>query len=229
MIQELPPPTETGPDEDNIITRTEYKLNDKNEIIKVIKKIKRYTFYSKQYKSVIDRKNNWVKFGEAAKGNNNITFLSDDLVFMEPPSPPSKKKENTISIPEFSLEEKNVLEIICKICNGKHWSRICPTQNDNIVIEEKPKNKFEYIPSNNRKSMNTLQITELSKDITEFDLYQLFSTICKVNNILLVRDYNTQQSKGFAYIVFNEEKDLNDALKLHNIGFSHLRIKLEKI
>ena len=77
--------------------------------------------------------------------------------------------------------------------------------------------------------MNTLQITELSKDITEFDLYQLFSTICKVNNILLVRDYNTQQSKGFAYIVFNEEKDLNYALKLNNIGFSHLRIKLEKI
>ena len=29
MIQELPPPTETGPDEDNIITRTEYRLNEK--------------------------------------------------------------------------------------------------------------------------------------------------------------------------------------------------------
>ena len=229
MIQELPPPTEIGPDEDNIITRTEYKLNEKNEIIKVIKKIKRYTFYSKQYKSVIDRKNNWVKFGEAAKGNNNVTFLSDELVFMEPPSPPLKKKENIISIPEFSLEEKDVLENICKICNGKHWSRICPTQHDNIVIEEKPKNKFEYIPSDKRKTMNTLQITELSKDITEFDLYQLFSNICKITNILLVRDYKTYESKGFAYIVFNEEKDLNHALKLHKVGFAHLRIKLEKI
>ena len=228
MIQELPPPTEIGPDEDNIITRTEYKLNEKNEIIKVIKKIKRYTFYSKQYKSVIDRKNNWVKFGEAAKGNNNVTFLSDELVFMEPPSPPLKKKENIISIPEFSLEEKDVLENICKICNGKHWSRICPTQNGNI-IEEKPKNKFEYIPSDKRKYMFTLQITELSKDITEFDLYQLFSNICKITNILLVRDYKTYESKGFAYIVFNEEKDLNHALKLHKVGFAHLRIKLEKI
>lgn len=227
MIQELPSPTETGPDEDDIITRTEYRFNEKNKIIKVIKKFKKYTFYSKQYKSALDRKDNWIKFGEAAKGNNNVTFLSDDLVFMEPPSPPSTpltENKNIIFTPEFSLEEK---ERICKICNGNHWTRICPSQNSKV--EETPKPKFEYIPSDKRKTMFTLQITELSKDITEFDLHKLFSGICKINNLILIRDYKTQESKGFAYIVFNEEKDLNYALKLNNIGFAHLRIKLEKI
>jgi hypothetical protein len=226
MLEELPLPTETGPDEDNIITRTEYRFNEKNKIIKVIKKFKKYTFYSKQYKAALDRKDNWIKFGEAAKGNNNVTFLSDDLVFMEPPSPPLKPSKNIIFTPEFSLEEKdNILERICKICNGNHWTRICASQNNNVV--EKP--KFEYIPSDKRKTMFTLQVTELSKDITEFDLHKLFSTICKINNVLLIRDYKTQESKGFAYVVFNEEKDLNYALKLNNIGFAHLRIKLEKI
>jgi hypothetical protein len=228
MIEELPLPTETGPDEDNIITRTEYRFNEKNKIVKVIKKFKKYTFYSKQYKSALDRKDNWIKFGEAAKGNNNITFLSDDLVFMEPPSPPLKplnENKDIIFTPEFSLEEKdNILEIVCKICNGNHWSRICPSKN---IVEEKP--KVEYIPSDKRKTMFTLQVTELSKDITEFDLYKLFSSICKINNIILIRDYKTQESKGFAYIVFNEEKDLAYVLKLNNIGFAHLRIKLEKI
>lgn len=229
MLEELPLPTETGPDEDNIITRTEYRFNEKNKIIKVIKKFKKYTFYSKQYKAALDRKDNWIKFGEAAKGNNNVTFLSDDLVFMEPPSPPLKplkETKNIIFTPEFSLEEKeNILERICKICNGNHWTRICASQNNNVV--EKP--KFEYIPSDKRKTMFTLQVTELSKDITEFDLHKLFSTICKINNVLLIRDYKTQESKGFAYLVFNKEKDLNYALKLNNIGFAHLRIKLEKI
>ena len=229
MLEELPLPTETEPDEDNIVTRTEYRFNEKNKIIKVIKKFKKYTFYSKQYKAALDRKDNWIRFGEAAKGNHNVTFLSDDLVFMEPPSPPSKPlNKNIIFTPEFSLEEKDTIrERICKICNGNHWTRICSSQNNKV--EETPKPKFEYIPSNKRKTMFTLQITELSKDITEFDLHKLFSGICKINNLILIRDYKTQESKGFAYIVFNEEKDLNYALKLNNTGFAHLRIKLEKI
>ena len=41
MIKELPSTIETGPDDNNIFTRTEFKFNEKNEIVKVIKKIKR--------------------------------------------------------------------------------------------------------------------------------------------------------------------------------------------
>ena len=232
MIKELPSTIETGPDDNNIFTRTEFKFNEKNEIVKVIKKIKRYTVYSRHYKSVTYRKDNWVKFG-LAKGDNNVTFLSDELVFMEAPPIPSSLKSSKTIIPNVFTEEKEIIEHICKICNGNHWSRICPSQNGSNVVEEKPKveykSKVEYKPSDKRKNLFTLQITELSKDINEFDLYKIFSCICKIKNILLVRDYNTYESKGFAYIIFNEENDLNYALKLHHTGFCHLRLKLERV
>ena len=41
-MNKLPSPVESRPDKNNIITRTEYTLNNKNEVIKTEKKIKRY-------------------------------------------------------------------------------------------------------------------------------------------------------------------------------------------
>ena len=44
-----------------------------------------------------------------------------------------------------------------------------------------------------------LQISNITKDITEFDLYSIFINAGKIENITIMKDYNTQQSKGFGY------------------------------
>ena len=235
-MNKLPSPVESQPDKNNVITRTEYTLNNKNEVIKTEKKIKRYTYEKKVYNSVVDRQNNWVKFGAAATENNNITFVSKELVFMEPPSPPqSIIKDSKYVIPSLKLDENTFSEhIICKICEGQHWTRICPNQNQKEDVPEiKHKEKFEYKSqpiSDKTKNMFTLQISNITKDITEFDLYSIFIKSGKIHNITIMKDYNTQQSKGFGYIVFKEESGLNNALRIfNNIGFCYLRIKLERV
>ena len=235
-MNKLPSPIESQPDKNNIITRTEYTLNNKNEVIKTEKKIKRYTYEKKVYNSVVNRQNNWVKFGAAATDNNNITFVSKELVFMEPPSPPqSIIKDSKYVVPSLKLDENTFVEhIICKICEGQHWTRICPNQKEKEredIAEIKYKEKNEYKPvSDKTKNMYKLQISNITKDITEFDLYTIFSNAGKIENITIMKDYNTQQSKGFGYIVFKEENDLNNALRIfNNIGFCYLRIKLERV
>ena len=229
-MNKLPSNIESEPDKNNVITRTEYSLNNKNEVIKTEKKIKRYTYEKKVYNSAINRQNNWVKFGEAAKENNNITFVSKELVFMEPPSPPKTSfKDIKYIVPSLKLDENSTEENVCKICEGHHWTRICPNRND-IVPEIKFKEKSEYIPSEKVKNMFILQISNITKDITEFDLYSIFMNSGKIENITIMKDYNTQQSKGFGYIVFKEESALNNALRIFdNIGFCYLRIKLERV
>lgn len=226
-MSKLPPSFETK--SDNIITRTEFKLNN-NQVSKVVKKIKTYTFEKKIYNSAVERQNNWVKFGAAAK-DNNVTFVSNELVFMESP-----KSSLNDSSPFLKLEQN-----LCKICKGQHWTRICPKQfeieNDIEINEEsKPKEKEvikekqEYIPTINRDDMFTLQISCIPKDIVEFDLYNIFSKVSKIKNILLMRDFNTQESKGFGFIIFEDENSLNTILRLfNNVGFCYLRIKLERI
>jgi hypothetical protein len=230
MIRQLPLTTETDPDENNIITRTEYKLNEKNEIIQIVKKIKRYKIYSRIYPSVIERKNNWVKFGEAAKDNNNVTFLSEEDVFMEPPTPKLSSVKQKNFIPEIKLEEPCSSEQICKICNGNHWTRICNFDKGKKEEKEEEKQVFiEKVPEK-KEDIFALQITELSKDINEFDLYTMFSKIGKVQNILIMKDFNTQESRGVSFVIFKEENDLNYAKKVfHNMGFANLRLKVEYI
>ena len=226
MIRNLPLKTETEPDENNIVTRTEYKLNEKNEIVQVVKKIKRYKIYSRIYPSVIERKNNWVKFGEAAKGNDNVTFVSEEDVFMEPPTPKiSAVKKSEFIIPEIEAISNDQ---ICKICNGNHWTRICNFEKEK---EEKQIVEKQKEPDPEKKEdIFSLQVTELSKDINEFDLYNMFSKIGKVQNILIMKDFKSQESRGVSFIIFKEENDLNYAKKaFHNMGFANLRLKLEYI
>lgn len=234
-MSKLPNSFETKPDNNNIVTRTEFKLNNNNEVMKVVKKIKTYTFEKKIYRSVVERRNNWIKFGAAAKDNNNVTFVSNELVFMESP-----ESFNNDSSPFLKLEQN-----LCKICKGQHWTRICPKQFEigieneidkemNEVLKpkqkEKEKEKQEFVPTIKRDSMFTLQISCVPKDIVEFDLYTIFSKVSKIKNIILMRDFNTQESKGFGYIVFEDENSLNTILRLfNNAGFCYIRIKLERI
>lgn len=232
-MSKLPASFETKPDNNKIITRTEFKKKSNDDIVKIVKKIKTYTFEKKVYNSAVERQNNWIKFGAAAKDNNNVTFVSNELIFMESPGLSSND-----SSPFLKLEQN-----LCKICRGQHWTRICPKQFEididkdlnealNPKEKENPKEKLkeEYVPTINRHSMFTLQISSIPKDIVEFDLYIIFSKISKIKNILIMKDYNTQESKGFGFIVFQDENSLNTILKLfNNAGFCHLRIKLERI
>jgi hypothetical protein len=53
---DLPESTESAPDSNGVITITEYKFNEKNEKVKVIKRVKKYTYTKKVYKAVEERR-----------------------------------------------------------------------------------------------------------------------------------------------------------------------------
>lgn len=232
---------ESEPDENGYITRTEYKINDKNEKIKIISKIKRYKRFIHMSDTIKNRYKNWIKFGAAASENNNVTFVSDEDVFMEPP--PYDSKTNKIIVTNNNMfddmydnlflnqecekdnekdDEKDNKspdkQFICKNCNGNHWSRVCPLLNhketsDNI--------------KNSLDNDVTIQITNLSKNITEYDLYDLFSQVGKIKHILIPKDYETHNSRGFGFIVFASAKDAENAInRFNNYGYDHLIIKL---
>jgi RNA recognition motif-containing protein len=203
--------SETEPDENGIITRTEYSEDENGFKIKTIKKIKRYNMMHKFYNSVIDRQKNWVKFGLAA-GDNNVTFVSPEEIFMEPPPTEKEKEKNKNErkfLPENKTEKTAVKEI--KEADTKY----------NKVDVKIFKEKYDKI---------TIKIIGINTDVKEDDLYELFSAICLVKYISIPKDYNTRESRGIAYIVFYTEKDMEICFeKLNNYGYDHLRLKLEKI
>ena len=294
---------ETKPDKNNIFTRTEY-FEDK-KVVKTIKLIK-------MNKKVIERKNNWVPFGEANNINNNkVTFVSEQEIFMDyaPFNDHTKIKKNDcdcggvhFSVPcrkyrendSSYIEESNHKEtmnkemmnkesnhkysdhkesnhkvsnhkesnhkesnhketmnkvsnykekelmhiekntntitntvVICKICNGDHWTRICPTSrgnNDNKIIEDKK----DTITDN--KQNTTVQITNLSADVLEYELYYLFSLAGAIKCLSIVKKFDSHESKGVAIITYNTLKETENAIKMYNnYGLNNLLLKVNLI
>lgn len=209
---------ESEPDENGIITRIEHRIDENGREYKVIKKIKRYTMMHKYYKSVEDRKNNWVKFGLAA-GDNNVTFVSPEEIFMEPP--PTKEQ-----IKEQIKEQEESYKFIPK----------------NKQIEEFKKEEFkkDYKKDDYKQvdiegvkhiyEKNTFKVFGINNDISEVDLYELFSSICLIKQIYIPMDWKTKDSKGFAYVSFFTDKDMELCFdKFNGIGYNHQRLRLEKI
>ena len=105
---------ESEQDENGYFTRTEIIKKENGEMVKRISKVRRYKEIKHIYPTVIERRKNWKPFGLAASSNNNITFVSNENILMEPPSPTLKSQKN------------NPPEIICLKCNLHHFNLDCP-------------------------------------------------------------------------------------------------------
>ncbi|KAJ8687990.1 hypothetical protein QAD02_023785 [Eretmocerus hayati] len=136
----LPPPTTIY--ENNFKVMTEYKINEDNKKVKVVRtyKIERRTVS----KSIAVRKN-WAKYGDSAKdgpGPNPATTVIAEDVFMQFLS--SREEDNKVEEDSLdklkSIGDKGVVK--CRNCNGDHWTSKCPYKDTvlggtNKVIDEK--------------------------------------------------------------------------------------------
>jgi len=74
----------------------------------------------------------------------------------------------------------------------------------------------------------TLRVTNLSEDIKEGDLSELFRPFGPISRIYLAKDKVSQLSKGFAFINFVYREDAAKALaKLNGFGYNHLILHIE--
>lgn len=75
---------------------------------------------------------------------------------------------------------------------------------------------------------NTVRVTNLSEDIRERDLEDLFKHFGAIQRIYLAKDKNTNNSKGFAFVSYQrKESALNAITHLHGHGFDNLILSVE--
>ena len=219
--------------DDGLYEVVEYKTNKKGERIKVVTLRKRFTVTVRKYESANIRKTGWSKFGEAAKpGNDKITYVSTEEVFMEPPSPKKKKEEE---------KKEDSYDVKCRHCEGKHWTRKCPTLEENkvepvVVVDEVTKREKVYNKEEEKKQIEkkvvekttkTLRIEQLTREAQEIDIYERFSTVGQVHSIWIPKDYNSGESRGFAFAEVRNEEDAKRIIaKYDNFGLDHLRLKI---
>jgi len=74
----------------------------------------------------------------------------------------------------------------------------------------------------------SLRITNLSEDVKEGDLQDLFGQFGRLQRVYLAKDMNTHLSKGFAFVTYYEKRDAQKAIdKLNGHGYDNLIIQVQ--
>ncbi|KAF8773103.1 eukaryotic translation initiation factor 3 subunit G-like [Argiope bruennichi] len=116
------------------------------------------------------------------------------------------------------------------------------TPTANPQVEEKVK-AGKYVPPSMREGANrrgesmtpsrrdetpTIRVTNLSEDVRDSDLQELFRPFGTIARIYLAKDKSTGQSKGFAFISYHRREDAARAIQsVDGFGYDNLILSVE--
>lgn len=240
----------TGPDENGIVTSVTYQERDGGRY-KVTKKLKKKEIQKRTNRQVTARLKIEPFGDEITDGGIKATL--DDEFFMEMNQ---QLKHKSIGDDEKFWEESiNISEQLMAINSKKKWDANM-IRMDKIAEKEEqakaeaatqvaqvtlpPREDGRYVPPGMRnnaraeqdkaKEETTLRVTNLSEDVRDGDLQNLFSQFGRLARVFLAkyRDGEKEgQSKGFAFVTFHDRKDAENAKnKLHGHGYDNLILQV---
>lgn len=241
-------------EENGFKTKIEYKNEDgkKFKITSIFRLEK-----VKVPKTVAERKN-WSKFGDAANdppGVNSATTVVSDEVFMQfltKTEEVDKNEPSATVIPSIKCRYckgdhwsakcplKDILQDKINESNAKDAASSVPSSGSTNQAYKPPSmragasgkfdpsKKFDSKAGFNNKDDYTIRVTNLPEEATESDLMELFKPFGKVNRTFLAKDKNTQVSRGFAFVNFQNKDDAQRAIwGVNDYGYNHLILKVE--
>jgi hypothetical protein len=196
-------------------------------------------------KRVVSRRN-LSKFGDARLGEENVTLLSKDFVLMEHP-------EDQLIEDNDDPNLKNSLQSFAMKQQERAMNRELDSIDEEtdmpIVDIPEVKTSGNYIPPNQRgktgvtsgitmlnnsSEENTLRVSNLTKNVTEEDLRELFGIFGGVQRVHLPRTERTEgnrtirEPKGYSFIAFANHDQAEAAMeRLNGHGYDHLILKVE--
>lgn len=79
-----------------------------------------------------------------------------------------------------------------------------------------------------RDDSATLRVTNLSEDVVDNDIYDLFNRFGSISRVFLARDRETNLCKGFAFVSFNDRESAERAQQAVNgRGYDNLILRVE--
>ena len=138
----------------------------------------------------------------------------------------NEKSENENIPPVLDSTTDNVEKSkasVCKTCGGGHWKRFCPTTSTEKIEDDAVDDKHIEDSILSR----TVIVSNLNKDTTEENIFELFAPIGQINKLYIAKDFETQASKGYGFVTYLHKKDAEKSIeRLNNRGFEHLMLNV---
>lgn len=100
--------------------------------------------------------------------------------------------------------------------SGKGW--VPPSLKQRLAAGETPE-----ALAMRRRDENSVRVTNLSEDVTEDDLRELFGAFGQLQRVFIARDRETGESRGFAFVNYGRHEDAARAIaKLDGFGYDNL-------
>ncbi|KAI8992161.1 eukaryotic translation initiation factor 3 subunit G-domain-containing protein [Mycotypha africana] len=86
----------------------------------------------------------------------------------------------------------------------------------------------ESMRDNKRDDSATLRVTNLSEDVTDSDIHDLFNRFGAIARVYLARDHKTNLCKGFAFVSFHDREAAEKAQQaINGYGYDNLILRVE--
>lgn len=247
---------ETAPNEDGIKTVIEYIERD-GKTSKVTKKVRVRTI-TKWTNKAMDSRKDMTKFGKAATADPAEEALHVKQVDDEIKIELSKKHAVSLAVKDDAedkfLEES--LKICANLFKEKKvWTDVNRDKQIDREEDKKPEEKkpedaaaaqtgkgntpAKYVPPSLRDNAGkgggkdysqeaSLRVTNLSEDVKEGDLQEIFGRMGRLQRVYLAKHMDTMQSKGFAFITYYSKEDAQRAIdKLNGWGYDNLILQVQ--
>lgn len=253
---ELPAP-EVTTNADGTKTVVSYRLNAEGKTVKITQKIKEVKVKEKVHPLIAQRKN-WAKYGKEKNTppgpDTRTTQLGEMVDLILGTSWKELEKEEEEAKAQEQAKVSANQRIKCRTCGGDHFTSKCPfkdtlisdSTNASAAATPEPADDGvpgKYVPRHLRKDANgnlpsrestrddstTLKISQLNSFVDE-DLLrnELLAKFGPLQRVTIVRNRETGESRGFAYVSFATEGLAEQALNtLNGKGYHSLILHLE--
>lgn len=224
---------ESTPDVHGIKTVTSYSKNRQGQTVKIVKRIKEVRIPRRLHKEAklrIDQ----ACFKVEQSTEAGITMVSQDEIIIEQPVSRRHVKEQEDNLDLiYAPADINMTRATREL---KQKFKSLRDDSEAIFESEEKDVPTKYIPPSRKdgggdrrgSDENTVRVTNLSEDVREKDLLELFSKVGRIQRAYLAKHKETQSSKGFAFITYTTRQEaLNAINKLNRQGYDSLLLNVE--
>lgn len=246
------PTPEVTTNPDGTKTVVSYRINAKNQKVRITQKIKEVKVQERVHPSIALRRK-WAKYGKEQNtppGPDTRTTQLGEKVELKLGA---LWKEIEKQEEEERVEQQASLvtsqRIKCRTCGGDHFTSKCPFKDtligENASSAATPEPEVsasgKYVPMHLRNGGSALLSREARDDLTTLKVSQLntfidedmlrnelFARYGPLQRTTIVKNRETGESRGFAYVSFATEKLAEQALNdLNGKGYHSLILHLE--